>query len=412
MKFQSKKLVAILVFILAASFLASTAIPVNAAQYDTHLYITAALNPVGINQQLAVTVVMPNVPPAQYPLDSPRYGYWENLTLTIIKPDGITETKGPYRTAEAGTGWVPYTPTTIGTYQFQWHFPGQTIEVGLRKGDYYKPSTSAIFSVTVQQDPIVPTPDQPVSNDYWTTPIYGENRAWSSVAGNWLGGQNYRNGGVSGDGFNPYTQAPNSAHILWAKQEMFGGIASGETGSNSAYSGRRPSEKLTPPIIISGRLYYNEPTFVGTYGAASYNGFKCVDLYTGETVWTTSPHEGQYITMGQVFYHYSTSQESVTQYLWETDGSEWSMYDVWTGRWILNINGVPSGTNVFRPHSEILRYSLSGQTNKLSMWNSTKVLITQIRAIGVAIDWTPVQGVYNYSDGIQWITTVPDVAGS
>ena len=45
---------------------------------------------------------------------------------------------------------------------------------------------------------------------------------------------------------------------------MFGGIVSGETVTDSAYSGRRPSEKLSPPLIMSGRLYYNEPTFVGT----------------------------------------------------------------------------------------------------------------------------------------------------
>jgi hypothetical protein len=398
-----------LILIIAASLQMTSITPVNAASFDTYLYITAAPNPAGVNQQMSITAIMPNVPPAQLPLDAPRYGYWENLTLTIIKPDGTTETKGPYKTAEAGTGFAQYTPTLIGNYQFQWTFPGQTIATGSRKGDYYKPSTSAIFSVTVQKDPIIPTPDIPIPTDYWQTPIYGENRAWSSLAGNWLAGQNYNPGG---DGFNPYTQAPNSAHILWMKQEMFGGIASGETGSKSAYSGRRPSEKLTPPIIISGRLYYNEPTFIGTYGAASYNGFKCVDLYTGETVWTTSPHEGQYITMGQVFYHYSTSQESVTQYLWETDGSEWVMYDAWNGRWILNITGVPSGTNVFGPHGEILRYNINGNTNTMTLWNSTKVLLTQIRAIGVAIDWTPVQGVYNYSDGIQWTTTVPDVAGS
>ena len=410
-RLNSAATIALLLIMISATFFA-IAPTVNAATYDTYVYITAAPNPAGVNQQLAVTVIFPNVPPAQYPTDSPRYGYWENLTLTIIKPDGTTETKGPYRTAEAGTGWAPYTPTMTGTYQFKWSFPGQNIDVGPRRGDYYKPSQSALFSVTVQQNPILPTPDLPIPTDYWSTPIYAENRAWSVLAGNWLSGQNYRNDGVSGDGFNPYTQAPNSAHILWTKQEMFGGIASGETGSNSAYSGRRPSEKFTPPIIISGRLYYNEPTFVGVYGAASYNGFKCVDLFTGETVWTTAPHEGQYITIGQVFYHYSTSQESVTQYLWETDGSEWSMYDAWTGRWILNITGIPSGTNYFGPHGEILRYSINTQNNTLSMWNSTKVLLTRIRAIGVAIDWTPVIGVYNYTDGIQWGVSIPDVAGN
>jgi outer membrane protein assembly factor BamB len=35
-----------------------------------------------------------------------------------------------------------------------------------------------------------------------------------------------------------------------------------------------------------------------------------------------------------------------------------------------------------------------------------------MRTIGVAVDWAPVKGVYNYSDGMQWNTTVQDVAGN
>ena len=396
------------VLLLVFSVFSAFAIPAQAASYDTYIYITASPNPIGVNQKLSVTSIMPNVPPAQYPLDSPRYGYWENMTLNVWKPDGSTESLGPYRTAEAGTGWAPYTPTMVGNYTFQWVFPGQTIMVGPRKGDYYKPSISAKFTVTVQQAQIVPLPQQPIPTDYWQTPIYGENKGWSIIAGNWLAGQNYA---PNTDGANPYAQAPDSSHILWMKQLMFGGIASAETGPNSAYSGRRPSEKLTPPLIIDGRLYYNEPTFIGTYGTAAYNGFSCVDLFTGQVQWTTSPNEGQYITTGQVFYHYSTSQESVTQYLWNTAGSEWQMYDAWNGRWILNITGVKSGSNMFGPHGEILRYTINSN-GTMSMWNSTKVLLTRIRAIGVAIDWTPVQGVYNYSDGYQWTTPITKVAGT
>ena len=380
----------------------------EAGSYDTYIYITATPNPIGINQKFSVVSIMPNVPPAQYPLDSPRYGYWENMTLKVWKPDGSTESLGPYRTAEAGTGYASYTATMLGNYTFQWSFPGQTITVGPRKGDYYKPSISAKYIVTVQQAQIVPSPQQPLPTDYWQTPIYGENRGWSVLAGNWLAGQNYA---PNVDGYNPFASAPDSSHILWMKQLMFGGVASGEFGPDSAYTGRRPSEKLTPPLIIDGRLYYNEPTFVGTFGAATYNGFTCVDLFTGQVQWTTSPHEGQYITMGQIFYHYSTSQESVTQYLWKADGSEWQMFDAWTGRWILNITGVGGGTNMFGPHGEILRYTINSN-GTMSMWNSTRLLITRIRAIGVAIDWTPVQGVYNYSDGIQWNTPITKVAGT
>jgi outer membrane protein assembly factor BamB len=408
-KKPAKTLCYALILLLGASTLVTCVSTVEAAAtYDTEVYITASPNPIGIGQKLSVVSIMPNVPPAQYPLDSPRYGYWENLTLKVWKPDGTMETLGPYRTAEAGTGYASYVPTMVGNYTFQWFFPGQTILVPPRTGDYYRPSTSDKFTVAVQTTQIYPAPLEPIPTGYWQAPIYGENKAWSTIAGNWLAGQNYA---PNTDGYNPYTLSPNSSHILWEKQLMFGGIAAAEFGPDSSYSGRRPSEKLTPPIIMDGRLYYNEPTFVGTFGAATYNGFTCVDLFTGEVQWTTSPHEGQSINMGQVFYHYSTSQESVTQYLWGLGSNQWQMYDAWTGRWILNITGIPGGTNMFGPHGEILRYTINSN-GTMTLWNSTKVLLTQIRAIGVAIDWTPVQGVYNYSQGIQWNAPITKVAGS
>ena len=68
--------------------------------------------------------------------------------------------------------------------------------------------------------------------------------------------------------------------------------------------------------------------------------------------------------------------------------------------------------NTLDPTAKYYNTALTLQDNTLSMWNSTKVLLTRIRAIGVAIDWTPVQGVYNYSDGLQWNVSIPDVAGN
>ncbi|MFB3889529.1 MAG: PQQ-binding-like beta-propeller repeat protein [Candidatus Bathyarchaeia archaeon] len=407
---KTRTLSAIAVLILTIAPLITYLPNVAAVSYDTYIYIQVAPNPVGVNQPVSVTSIMPNVPPAQLPANAPRYGYWEDLTLIVTKPDGTVENKGPYRTGEAGTGWAQYIPTSVGTYYFQYSFPGQTITAGPSKGDYYKPSVSPKIALTVQKDPIQYLPEPPLPTDYWETPIYGENRGWSTIAGNWLAGENYQ---PSGDGYNPYTLAPNSAHVVWTRQEMFGGVASAEQGPNNAYTGRRPAEKFLPPIIMGGRLYYNQPAFYGIYGGATtYSGFKCIDLYTGEEIWTTVPHENQFINLGQIVYHWSVSQEGVFEYLWETDGSEWVMYDAWTGEWILNITNVGSGTNIFGPKGEILRYRIDGRTNTLSMWNSSKLLLSRMRVIGVAIDWAPVKGVYNYSDGIQWNVTIQDIAGS
>ena len=100
-------LITALILLMTSSSLLTFAPSTNAAaaEYETYLYITAAPNPVGVNQQLGVTVIFPNVPPAQLPLSSPRYGYWENLTLTITKPDGTTETKGPLQNSRSGN-WI------------------------------------------------------------------------------------------------------------------------------------------------------------------------------------------------------------------------------------------------------------------------------------------------------------------
>ncbi|GAH04411.1 unnamed protein product, partial [marine sediment metagenome] len=53
---------------------------------------------------------------------------WEGLTVTVTDPQGGTITLGPYRTdATGGTGAV-FTPTMVGIYKLQLHFPEQTYD--------------------------------------------------------------------------------------------------------------------------------------------------------------------------------------------------------------------------------------------------------------------------------------------
>jgi hypothetical protein len=416
MKIARKKTTAslIAIILMISTIFISTIPNAKAAEYDTFIHQTATPNPIGVGQRTQLNYMMTDYndqrPPNQYPLESPRYGYWENVTVTIWKPNNTTETIGPIRSGEAGSGFTYYTPTTLGKYLVQWTFHGQTIEVGPDKGDYYKPSTSNKLELVVQQEPVVLQPIIPLPTDYWQYPIYGDKHNWYTIAGNWLWGDNYRPATDRSGGFNPYATAPNSAHILWSKPTMYGGILDAELGPGAAYTGRRPNAKFEPPVIIAGRLYYNEQGF-GMFGNPNYNGFKCVDLYTGEIIWENIG-EGLYITNGQTVSHHSTSQEGIFAYLWKTDSSPWRMWDAWTGQWILNITNVGSGTNMIGPKGEILRYQLDGSRNWLTMFNSSKLLLTQMRAIGVAIDWTPVKGIYNYSDGLQWNKTLTDVAGN
>ena len=141
--------------------------------------------------------------------------------------------------------------TQVGNYTFISYFGGQTVADAnpvpgaarsIAAGDYYQPSTSATFTLTVQQDSIPWPPVTPLPNTYWTRPIYGENNNWYTLSGNWLGlaGAVYN----ATSNYNPYTLSPKTAHILWTKPEAFGGMIGGEFGgSERATSTQQPSTK-------------------------------------------------------------------------------------------------------------------------------------------------------------------------
>ena len=94
----------------------------------------------------------------------------------------------------------------------------------------YLPSISNVATVTVQESIVAFLSTAPLPTNYWTRPINAMNYNWFSIAGNWLGGPNgiYR----LDSQYNPYTIAPNSAHILWTKPESFGGTVGGDFGSD------------------------------------------------------------------------------------------------------------------------------------------------------------------------------------
>ncbi len=75
----------------------------------------------------------------------------------------------------------------------------------------------------------------PLPTEYWSRPIYATNYQWAQLGGNWwgLGKPAFTDTGgydASGNNFNPYSQAPNSAHIMWVKPTAFGG----QVGNQSA----------------------------------------------------------------------------------------------------------------------------------------------------------------------------------
>ena len=88
------------------------------------------------------------------------------------------------------------TLTSVGTYTFQFFFPGQIIEGknpaptgtmnDFRVGDYYLPAAnSPKIEVVVQM--VSGRPSTPLPTDeYWNRPVNGMNSEWQKNAGDWL----------------------------------------------------------------------------------------------------------------------------------------------------------------------------------------------------------------------------------
>ena len=153
-----------------------------------------------------------------------------------------------------------------------------------------EPAVSNTFAVTVQQAPVSGVSVAPLPTAYWQTPINALN------VNNWyvLGGASLDAGGYStisgsaynaSSNYNPYTAAPQTSHILWTEPCAFGGVLGGQFGGTTTYGNYYSTsqyEKKFNPIVINGYLYYTQ--FPGSSTTPTAN--ICLDLYTGQTVWT------------------------------------------------------------------------------------------------------------------------------
>ena len=121
---NSKKIFAIL---LIAAFIASIAavMPLSQVQAQTaptmktFPVIDAIPNPIGVGQ---VTLIKTGI---LQQAGNVSQG-WTGVTVTVTKPDGTTQTLGPFTTDSTGSTFTQYTPDQVGTYQLTTNFPQQT----------------------------------------------------------------------------------------------------------------------------------------------------------------------------------------------------------------------------------------------------------------------------------------------
>ncbi len=436
MKTLKNKSLAILIAIILVSSSAFTLVSLPTAKahtppwsIQTTAYLSAEPNPVGVGQQMEIVMALNWVWPGALIQNDIRP---HNFTLTITKPDGNTEVSS-YDPYDSGSSrFILYTPNQVGNYTLKFDYPGEvyhyanyaTTHPGIPTSSYYANDayendtflgSSASAQFTVQQEPVAKLPSTPLPTEYWTRPVFGENTAWQPILSNWVGGAQVA------DRWQKDGSAPTSAHIMWTQPARLGGILTGTSDpQGQAYLGFSYEDAFGSPLIIGGILFFKAPlNHAGTQG-----DFKALDLRTGQTLWTNPALNGISATQpvkGQLLDFQQADQHGITGgLLWQVIGSTWVGYDVFTGNWVCNLTGVPSGTEVYTPTGDILRYTLSYNATKgsgyLALWNNTQAMTNapasaasygigqQIRINGQVIDASQSTGDRN---SYTWNVSIP-----
>ena len=154
---------------------------------------------------------------------------------------------------------------------------------------------------------MVPIISYPLPEEYWTFPIEAQNRQWYQYSGGWLAGR-FAEPGVQ-NAYNPYTQGPYSAHVMWSREWTIGGLVGGENLAQLYQFGRWPggSDQYFSPYIANGVMYTNLPQYypvggtTGAGGGAQPAGFEAIDLATNEVLWKQTAYNDS-LTLAQKSY--------------------------------------------------------------------------------------------------------------
>jgi len=385
--FSKKNMAIIFTVILTVSMLATIALEPNVTAhtppwiFTTYAYISAAPNPVGVGQQALIYVWIDYTIQGNLLTNDIRF---RNYRLDITKPDGTNETVNwPIVVDTTASAYTKFTPETVGNYTLNFYFPGQVYDYGTKypayaayNNDTYTASHASMV-LEVQQNPVPKVPENPLPTEYWTRPLNGQNHAWELIASNWLGGA------AVSDIWQKNGAAPRSSHVMWSKPIEFGGMTGGSTlqmtgdaqSGLTYYSGFSYNTRFGNPMIVSGMLYYTTP--LGEAGSGG--GQFAVDLRTGEQIWssdTIAPSKAQMLNFQTPNQH-----GVIGAIIWVVSGSTWIGYNAFNMKPVMNITGVPSGTEVYTNDGNIVRYIFSYNTTAksgtLALWNQTAAISSQ-----------------------------------
>ena len=388
---------------LMAGMMQFSSAQVDRGQIKVFAYISAYPNPIGVNQQAIVT----------YRVDQPaagalvRSGLFNGTSVTITKPDGTTETRQNLEMDSTSSGWFLYTPTQTGTYYFQMFFPQQgpylsTVDgggFGVPAGIYtYLADESTKVPLTVQANAIAGYDrSPPLPTGYWTRPINAENKNWWQVGDNWLmRGYDKTSRSFAGTpAFAPYTSGPDSAHILWTKPIVPGGIVGGARGDTVYYHGIS-YEQFFEAMVLQGTVFFTEHGLTSTM--QTY-GTRFMDLYTGKD-YPLMYMNNTNIQFAATINIDTPNEHGVLEYLIVSRSAAgqtyWDFYEVLPDmqqtprlQFSLIMTGLTAGQTKFGPNGEILIYNIGGPaTNRyMTMFNSTKAVLG-VRYSGIDV-WSP-----------------------
>ncbi len=354
----------------------------------TYAYIQAMPNPVAVNQQSLIIMWLDTSYDSAEMTNNYRF---HDYKLTITAPDDTitTQTFETVADSTSSQGYT-FTPTQSGTYTLNFTFPGQTITTSNGNpnsdylGDTYLPSTAST-TLTVQETPL-PAPDAGASlpTEYWTRPIYGENSQWYTISSNWLGLVGSGSQGY-GSNFPGDAVGPQTSHIMWTKPLQSGGVVGGNKFAlqgDTYFQGSAYADRFNNPIILDGRLYYTEPlSFAGvptTFYPNPYGPTVCVDLRTGELIWSRS--DIPTLSFGYIYDVQTPNQHGVyLPMLFAAVGSTWQAYDAYTGDSLFNVTNIPQGPTSIGVNGEYLIYVLTNAGTPtvpqyyLGQWNSSNL---------------------------------------
>jgi outer membrane protein assembly factor BamB len=369
-------IVLFLMFAMAFSLVALPAANAHTPAWEipTYAHISAAPDPVGVDQTVSVYIWLTNVFYGNALTNTLRF---HNYKLTITDPDGGTEVQ-VFDVVKDTTSnqHTTFIPDKVGVYTLTFDYPGQTYTYnqvntpGLAaqwaayENDTFLPS-SASMHLTVQEEQLpAPIGGYPLPTEYWTRPIYGENTNWWEISSNWLGlgapnyggwmntGQDALSGPVTwcqmfpGDAIGSQT-----AHVMWTTPMQSGGVVGGnnfDVQGQSFFDGSAYLIRYNNPIILAGKLYYTETVaFSNTgYRGATSGPTTCVDLRTGKVLWSRDDVPnlffGLLVDIQTVNEHGVSPPLLIAQSSWSPSRSSyWLVYDGDTGDFLCNVTNIP-----------------------------------------------------------------------